>query len=112
MEPGGVRFTGPVALLTNGRSISGAEWFTMAMMQMPGVTTVGDTTAGNLSGRMERELPNGWTYSIAVQKILSPEGISYEGIGIPPDVPAATTAADLDRGHDPVLEEAIRVVGG
>jgi hypothetical protein len=113
VEPGGsFRFAGPVALLTNGRSISGAEWFTMAMKRLPNVTTVGDTTAGNLSGRMERELPNGWTYSIAVQKILSPDGICYEGIGIPPDIPASTTAADIARDRDPALEEALRVVGG
>lgn len=111
LEPAGdMRFSGPVALLTNNRTISAAEWFVMAMKQLPNVTIVGDTTAGNLSGRMERELPNGWIYTVSVQKIVSPEGISYEGVGLPPDIPVATTRRDIEALRDPILERGIEVV--
>ena len=111
LEPiGATRFTGPVVLLTNNRTISAAEWFAMAMKELPNVTIIGDTTAGNLSGRMERELPNGWIYTVSVQKIVSPDGISYEGRGIPPDIPAVTTRRDIATLRDPILERAMEAL--
>ena len=107
---GPLRYAGTVVLLTNGRSVSSAEWFTLAMTRFANVTVIGDTTAGSLSGRMERELPNGWRYSISVHKILTPEGISYEGTGIPPDIVVGTTRADIAASRDPILERAMAMV--
>jgi hypothetical protein len=111
VAPAGPRqYKGPVVLLTNGRSVSSAEWFALAMTRFPNVTVIGDTTAGSLSGRMERELPNGWRYSIPVHKILTPEGVSYEGRGIPPDIAIRTTRQDIVEGRDPILERGVEMV--
>lgn len=77
----------PVVLLTNRRSVSGAEWFTLRMKTFGNVTQIGDTTSGAFSSRsMDRFLPNGWQYCYSVEKLTLPNGTSPEGIGCIPDI--------------------------
>ncbi|MBS1903068.1 MAG: S41 family peptidase [Bacteroidetes bacterium] len=102
-------WTKPVALLTDRYSISAAEWFTLALRTVPSIIQIGDTTNGSFSGRLDRELANGWLYSMSIERVTDVNGISFEGKGIPPHIvvarPKITTTNRIT--NDVVLDRAI-----
>ncbi len=100
-------FSGPVILLTDRNTVSEGEIFTLNMRSFAHVVHMGTTTAGAQSlVSPARFLPNGWRYEYSIQLITLPDGSSYEGAGIPPQLPVANTAADIESGKDVVLEAA------
>lgn len=107
VDPAGVRFTKPIAILTNRHSASASEWFTSGFKILPRTITVGDTTAGGASSPIFRELPNGWSYRIPRQMFFTPNKQTVEGMGIAPDFPVWISKADSLAGRDPILERAI-----
>lgn len=111
IRPRGDRqFLKPIILLTNRFTISARETFCLAMRTLPQVTTVGDTTAGAFSNQINRELPNGWGYSISIGEWLSSNGLSFEGQGIPPQVLVRNRREDVLNGKDEALEKAIELL--
>jgi carboxyl-terminal processing protease len=108
VSPAGARaFRGPVYVLTNRRSLSAAEDFVLAMRAMPGVTAVGDTTAGASGGPITRELPNGWTYQLSTWVAYTADRRTFEGVGLPPDVAATPARGDEARGVDAAMDAAL-----
>ena len=108
VRPGGGRpFTGPVAVLTDGHTASAAEDFVLMMRTVAGVAVVGDTTAGAASNPLLRELPNGWTFRVPQSVQSTPDGVVYDGVGLPPDRAVTQSPADSERGVDAALEAAI-----
>jgi C-terminal processing protease CtpA/Prc len=82
----------------------------MAMRGLSNVTFVGDTTAGSFSNQINRELPNGWAYSISIGQWVDGDGISYEGIGLAPDLLVQNKKDDVLSGKDEALEKAIEIL--
>jgi len=107
---GSSQYLKPVILLTNRFSVSAAETFTFAMSELENVTIVGDTTSGAFSDVISRELPNGWIYGVSVGDWRNAHGVSYEGIGFPPDVVVKNDSADVATGIDKALEKAIEII--
>ena len=106
IEPrGSNRYLKPIAVLTNRLTFSAAEWFVLGMRTIPQATVIGTRTGGGLSSRLYRTLPNGWAFSISIQRVGSSGGEFYEGIGISPDIPVDPTARPLN--PDPVLRTAV-----
>jgi carboxyl-terminal processing protease len=103
---GKFRFNGKIMLLTDNNTASAAERFTLAMRTLPYVTHLGDTTTGIFAGNMERDLPNGWLYTLTHSLITSIDNICYEGTGIPPDIYIINTEDDIANSTDNVLELA------
>ena len=101
------RLKQPIVLLTSELTGSGAEIFTLAMRNLPQVTTMGGRTSGGLSDILEFTLPNGWTLGLSFQEYRSADGGLFEGPGIPPDKGIATDGANLLSGQDRVLAAAI-----
>lgn len=100
----------PIVVLADRFTVSSGEWFVLAMKTLHNVRVVGDTTSGSLSGRLDRELPNGWTYSLSIEKITDVNGTAYDGRGIPPDV--TVHQIRLAQGmvyKDSILDEAIKL---
>ena len=111
IEPKGPeQFLKPVVVLTSKSTGSAAEWFTLAMKTLPNTTVVGDTTAGCFSPKVERELPNGWSFTLSSKIAVSADMVQYEGFGIPPDYTMLNTKNDLDNKRDAVLEKGIEVI--
>lgn len=109
VEPRGpVRFTGPTAVLTNRRTFSSAESFVLAARQMPHVIVVGDTTGGGSGAPIYRELPNGWIYRMSRWVSYTPDGRTFQGVGLAPDHPVSFDAGESDT--DLIIEEAIRLL--
>jgi hypothetical protein len=111
VEPAGPRrYTGRVVVLTNRRVVSTAESFVLSMRVLPHVTVVGDTTAGGSGNPIARELPNGWSFRLSRWQVLTPDGASYEGVGLPPDVPLWITPEQASQNRDTILERAIALL--
>ncbi|KOU38798.1 S41 family peptidase [Streptomyces sp. WM6378] len=106
------RWTGPVALLTSGSSVSAAETFTQALMgRGPEVTRIGENTQGVFSDVMFRPLSKDWAVILPNEKYLDQYGRSFDGPGIPPQLRTPVfTEDDLSHGRDSALTLARRVL--
>jgi hypothetical protein len=105
-------FRGPVVELTGPLTISGGETFTQALMgRTPHITRIGENTQGVFSDVLGRRLPNGWFFGLPNEVYRTSEGHTFDGAGIPPDIPIHVFAAeDLAAGKDPALERAIEAL--
>jgi C-terminal processing protease CtpA/Prc len=111
IEPKGpYQFLKPVVVLTSRATCSAAEFFVIAMQVLPHVTIIGDTTGGGFGNPVLRELPNGWTYQLSTMIGADAQGHIIEGVGVFPDVPVITTAADSVNGIDRMLEKGIDII--
>lgn len=82
-------FQGKIVVIVSGSTVGAAEIFTLAMSHIsPQTILLGRNTAGALSNRLHRQLPNGWRLSLSNQEYASPDGstIYDAAIGIRPDI--------------------------
>ncbi len=107
---GDFQYTKPIVVLTHRFTISARETFCLAMKVLPQVTFVGDTTTGAFSNQINRELPNGWGYSLSIGEWRDADGISYEGVGLAPDILVQNKKMDVLNGKDEALEVAIEIL--
>lgn len=105
-------FRGPVVELTGPLTISGGETFTQAIMgRTPRITRIGENTQGVFSDVLVRQLPNGWHFDLPNEVYRTEDGRTFDGTGIPPDIPVRVFAAeDLASHKDPALERALGVL--
>lgn len=100
----GIRFTGPVTVLTSDVTVSGGEIATLALRQLPNVTHAGTTTRGSFSTPLAKPLPNGWYLELSSEVFAAPDGAVYEETGIPPHTPLPVYPADAPvAGHGAAL---------
>lgn len=97
----------PVVVLTNRRTFSAAESFVLAMRTLPHAIVVGDTTGGGSGNPINRELPNGWTYTISTWVERDAAMRIFEGAGIAPDVTVMQSSRDTSLGRDSLIDQAI-----
>ncbi len=105
-------FRGPVVELIGPLTISGGETFTQALMgRTPHVTRIGENTQGVFSDVLDRRLPNGWTFGLPNEVFRTPEGTTFDGPGIPPDIAVPVFAdEDVAAGKDPGMAKAVQVL--
>ncbi|HCX20830.1 MAG: peptidase S41 [Flammeovirgaceae bacterium] len=104
---GDFQYTKPIVVLTHRFTISARETFCLAMKVLPQVTFIGDTTAGAFSNQINREMPNGWGYSLSIGQWVDANNQSYEGVGLVPDILIENEKEDLLNGVDEALERAL-----
>lgn len=96
----GPRYTGPIAVLTGGSTVSAGETFTQALMERPGRTVrIGQPTQGVFSDTLERRLPNGWNIMLPNEEFRTRHGRTFDGTGIPPHI-AEPVFTDEEFAHD------------
>jgi hypothetical protein len=112
LEPRGRhRFTGPVALLISGNTVSGGEVLPLALITEPNITLVGEPTAGALSDILMKSLPGGGTVGFSYQVVLAADGESYEMRGVPPDVEVQVFDPETPiSSYGKAIESAIQVL--
>jgi len=103
-------YQGPLAVLVGPDSASGAEALAALIDESGRGTTLGERTAGALTGASEYKLPDGGQLSVAEFDIRTPAGKRLEGVGLEPRIPIKPTLADRRAGRDPVLDRALLVV--
>ena len=107
-EPTGSYFNKPIVLLTDRYTISAGERAVMAFQTLPNLTTIGDTTCGAHATMIGRELANGWYFTLPTQNTLLPDGLSYEGKGLAPEIHFVNAIEDVRMGLDKTLERAVQ----
>ncbi|MFI9722160.1 S41 family peptidase [Streptomyces sp. NPDC052396] len=105
------RWTGPVALLTGGSTVSAGESFTQALMgRSPQVTRIGENTQGVFSDVLFRVLandPEKWLVGLPNEEYHDRYGKTYDGTGIPPHLRTPVfTEEELNRHQDSALTRA------
>jgi carboxyl-terminal processing protease len=107
IHPDGSYIDKPIIVLVDRYTISAGERTVMAFSTLPKVTLIGETTNGAHGTMIGRELANGWFYSLVPQKTELPDGKSYEGIGIAPDIYSKNLLTEITAGIDKTLQTAI-----
>jgi carboxyl-terminal processing protease len=103
-------YLGPLAVLVGPDSASGAEALAAVIDESGRGITVGERTAGALTGASEYRLPDGGELSVAEFDIRTPGGKRLEGVGLEPRIPIKPSLADRRAGRDPVLKRALIAV--
>ncbi|MFF7791926.1 S41 family peptidase [Streptomyces sp. NPDC007991] len=108
----GPRYTGPIAVLTGGSTVSAGETFTQALIDRPGGTIrIGQPTQGVFSDVMERKLPGGMTAILPNEEFLNHSGHTYDGTGIPPHLTEPVfTKEEFAKQRDSAFDRAVSVL--
>ena len=99
-------YIGPLAVLVGPDSASGAEALAALIDESKRGVTIGQRTAGALTGASDYRLPDGGALTVAEFDIRTPGGTRIEGVGVAPRLAVAPTLADRRAGRDPVLAAA------
>lgn len=87
VEPSvGIRYTGPVYVLTSDITVSAGETGVLLLKALPNVVVVGTATRGALSDQIVKPLGEGWEVTLSAEIYRDPDGVVPEGKGIAPDV--------------------------
>jgi C-terminal processing protease CtpA/Prc len=103
-------YEGPMVLIVGHHSVSAAENFSIMLVAADRVTVVGRQSAstnGNISGI---KLPGGFGLSFTSMNVLFPDGSTFHGVGIVPDVEVVPDPVAYAQGDDPELLAAIDVL--
>ncbi len=110
-EPGRVRWSKPVVVLTNRSTFSAANNFVSVMQYLPNVKIVGARTGGGSGMPFSSEIPCGWGVRMSACPVFDAMGLPTEN-GIDP---SPGCSVDLDpilalTGVDTMLDRAVEVI--
>jgi hypothetical protein len=105
-------YTGPVAVLTGGSTISAGETFTQALLdRSPRPVRIGENTQGVFSDVLERTLPNGWEFIVPNEEFQTRDGRTFDGTGIPPQVRTPVfTEEEFAKNRDSAFDRAVALL--
>ncbi|MGW3208099.1 S41 family peptidase [Streptomyces sp. NPDC001135] len=108
------RYTGPVAVLTGGSTVSAGETFTQALLDRPGPTVrIGQPTQGVFSDVMVCSLPDGLLFGLPNEEYLTRTGRTFDGTGIPPQLTEPVfTKEEFAKNRDSAFDRAVNLLGG
>ncbi len=101
---------GPLILLVDRDSASGAEIFAAAIQEARIGTLVGSKTAGNVGVATQVSLADGSVLQVTEQRFVTPAGAQIDGVGVTPDVVVDMTDEDLQNDRDPQLGKALELI--
>ncbi|WP_434094669.1 S41 family peptidase [Streptomyces hyaluromycini] len=106
------RYTGPVALLTGGSTVSAGETFTQALIDRPGRTVrIGRPTQGVFSDVMTRGLPDGMAVWLPNEEYLTRDDHTFDGTGIPPQISEPVfTDEEFTKNRDSAFDRAVALL--
>lgn len=97
----------PAVVLVDEMTASGAELLASALREQRHAKLVGARTYGKWSVQSLDDLPNGWAYKYTLGLFKTPQGKSYEGVGVSPDVELAMDETALARANNAKPEERV-----
>jgi carboxyl-terminal processing protease len=103
-------YKGKIVLLVNSETASAAEGLVWNMKGWPGVTVVGQDTAGAIAGAEDFNIPGGWTLTLPTHAAWGADGKIFRDQKTAPDVVIPETRESLCRGDDAVMDAAIGVL--
>jgi carboxyl-terminal processing protease len=105
------RFSGPLAILIDGASISCSDMFPAGMQALQRARIFGVASAGMALPAASTPLPSGDRLMYPIADFVDPAGRRIEGVGTIPDQVVAPTVAALSTGQDPILNAALSWFG-
>lgn len=105
-------FAGAVVVLVGPSTTGAGELLAWILADLPGITVVGEPTAGSARDPLVRALPNGWSLGVPNADVVGLDSGSRVGVPLVPDIAAPTTLDDLAANRDPGLTAALQVLGG
>ena len=106
----GTRYSNPIVILTNDKTASSAEDFTISLYKQKNVTTIGTNTSGMLSDMFGADLSNKISFTLSNQRYYSIEKTQLEDIGVPVKIEIINTKKDIENKIDPVILKALEVL--
>jgi C-terminal processing protease CtpA/Prc len=103
-------YKGKIAILVDERTVSQAEFTTMAFRTAPNAIVMGSQTAGADGDVSSIPFPGGFSSYISGLGVYYPDGKITQGIGIVPDIIVRPTQKGIKKGQDEVLEGAIEYI--
>lgn len=105
-------YTGPIAILTGGSTISAGETFIQATMdRQPRPVRIGENTQGVFSDVLVRSLPNGWKFVLPNEEFLTRDGRTFDGTGIPPQLRTPVfTDEEFANDRDSAFDRAVALL--
>jgi len=100
-------YTGPVNLIVDESTFSGAEDFTVGFISINRGRVIGRKTAGSTGSPIIFELPGRGLALVCAKRDYFPDGREFVGLGIVPDVEAQATIQDVIQNRDVALETAL-----
>jgi len=107
LNPRQPNFTGPVAILVDGLSISTSEILAGGLQDLGRARIFGTPTPGAALPSVITRLPNGDGFQYAFASYVSTGGEPLEGRGVQPDEVVPPRRDDLLQGVDPVIRAAV-----
>jgi carboxyl-terminal processing protease len=102
-------FKGKVIILTDRDCASACESFVMPFKDSGRAKLIGEDTAGTYAETVHPELDTGMEWNIATAREDFPDGSTFEGVGIRPDISILATPEDLRSANDRVLQKALEI---
>ncbi|MEO8794131.1 MAG: S41 family peptidase [Daejeonella sp.] len=104
----GQQFLKPIVILTNDKTASSAEDFTVSLYQQKGVTTIGTNTSGMMSDMFSGELSKKISFTLSNERYYSTKHQLLEDVGVPAEIKVQNSKSDLQNHSDPVITAAIK----
>lgn len=106
----GTQYLKQVIILTNDKTASSAEDFTISLYNQDNVTTIGTNTSGMLSDMFIGELSNRISFTLSNQVYYSIDKEILEEKGIPVSCKVVNTKRDIENKKDPIIIKAIEIL--
>lgn len=103
-------YKGKVVVLVDERSMSQAEFTTMAIMSAPNAIVIGSQTAGADGDVSAIPFPGGFNSWISGLGVFYPDGKETQRIGIVPDIEVRPTQVGAKKGIDELFESAMKYI--
>jgi C-terminal processing protease CtpA/Prc len=83
LEPSENPYLKPVYLLTSQQSASATDMMALGSMELKHIERIGSHTNGAISDALQKQLPNGWHFSLSNEVYTDINDVHYENVGIP-----------------------------
>jgi len=107
IEPEKSHYDGQLVILTNRMTSSAAEDLVVMLQGNNRATVIGEPTHGSTGQPIFFDLPGGGEVQVCTCLSYYPDGRSFVGIGVQPDIRAKRTIPGIAEGRDEVLQAAI-----
>jgi carboxyl-terminal processing protease len=104
----GTKYLNPIIILTNDKTASSAEDFTISLYQLKRVTTIGTNTSGMLSDMFSGNISSNISFTLSNQRYYTTDNKLLEDIGVPVKIEVKNTKQDIENKIDPVVIKAIQ----
>lgn len=105
----GTQYSKKIVILTNDKTASSAEDFTISLYKQDNVTTLGTNTSGMLSDMFSGELSNKISFTLSNQVYYSIDKEVLEDRGVPVKHQIINSKKDIETKTDPVIIKALKL---